>query len=77
MTLRSGEGGTEWPDADGDHPHDLEAENGASTSPALMWLELAQGVTREALVERLAQAHMSGVLREGPIQTPHGTVKEP
>ena len=26
---------------------------------ALLWLELAEGTTRDALVERLAQAHLS------------------
>ena len=41
-----------------------------------MWLELAEGAMRQALVERLAQAHMSELLPEDPIETPHGTVKE-
>lgn len=41
-----------------------------------MWLELAEGAMREALAERLAQAHMSGVLSKDPIEKPHGTVKE-
>ena len=41
-----------------------------------MWLELAEGVMREALAERLAQAHMSEQLSKDPIETPHGTVKE-
>ena len=41
-----------------------------------MWLELAEGAMREALVERLAQAHMSGVLLAAPIETPNRTVKE-
>jgi hypothetical protein len=41
-----------------------------------MWLELAEGVMREALAERLAQAHMSGVLSNDPIESPRGTVKE-
>ena len=52
------------------------AETGESMRTAVMWLELAEGAMREALVERLAQAHMSGVLLEAPIETPHGTVKE-
>ena len=41
-----------------------------------MWLELAEGAMRQALVERLAQAHMSEVLPEAPIATPNRTVKE-
>ena len=41
-----------------------------------MWLELADGVMREALAERLAQAHMSEPLSKDPIETPHGTVRE-
>ena len=51
------------------------AETGESMR-TVMWLELAEGAMREALVERLAQAHMSGVLLEARIETPHGTVKE-
>ena len=31
-----------------------------------MWLELAEGVMREALAERLAQAHMSERAPQGP-----------
>ena len=50
------------------------AETGEST--AVMWLELAEGAMREALAERLAQAHMRGVLPKDPIETPHGTVRE-
>ena len=50
------------------------AEIGEST--AVMWLELAEGPMREALAERLAQAHMRGVLHEDPIQKPDGTVRE-
>ena len=52
------------------------AERGESTTTAVMWLELAEGAMREALAERLAQAHMSGVLSNDPIESPHGTVKE-
>jgi hypothetical protein len=50
------------------------AETGEST--AVMWLELAEGAMREALAERLAQAHMRGVPSKDPVETPHGTVKE-
>lgn len=50
------------------------AEIGEST--AVMWLELAEGAMREALAERLAQAHMSEPLSKDPIETPHGTVRE-
>ena len=46
------------------------AEIGEST--AVMWLELAEGAMREALAERLAQAHMRGVLPKDPIETPDG-----
>ena len=53
------------------------AETGEPTTTAVMWLELAEGPMREALAERLAQAHMRGVLPEDPIETPHGTVKKP
>jgi hypothetical protein len=52
------------------------AETGESTRTAVMWLELAKGTMRQALAERLAQAHMSGVLPEDPGETPHRTVKE-
>ena len=52
------------------------AETGESTRTAVMWLELAEGVMREALAERLAQAHMSEPLSKDPIETPHGTVRE-
>ena len=52
------------------------AETGESTTTAVMWLELAEGAMREALAERLAQAHMRGVLSNDPIESPHGTVKE-
>ena len=52
------------------------AETGESTRTAVMWLELAEGAMREALAERLAQAHMSGVLSKAPIEKPHGTVRE-
>jgi hypothetical protein len=38
-----------------------ESTNGAS---ALEWLELAQGTTREALAERLAQAHLTDLDRQ-------------
>ena len=41
-----------------------------------MWLELAEGAMREALAERLAQAHMRGALPKDPIETPDGTVRE-
>jgi hypothetical protein len=41
-----------------------EGETGEST--AVMWLELAEGAMREALAERLAQAHMSDVLSKDP-----------
>jgi hypothetical protein len=41
-----------------------------------MWLELAEGTMRQALAERLAQAHMSGVLPDDPSEAPHRTVKE-
>ena len=51
-------------------------ETGESTRTAVMWLELAEGVMREALAERLAQAHMSEPLSKDPIETPHGTVRE-
>ena len=51
-------------------------ETGESTTTAVMWLELAEGAMREALAERLAQAHMSGVLSNGPVESSHGTVKE-
>ena len=54
-----------------------EPETSESTTTAVMWLELAEGAMREALAERLAQAHMRGVLPEDPIETPHGTVKKP
>ena len=50
------------------------AETGEST--AVMWLELAEGAMREALAERLAQAHMRGLLSKDPLETPHGTVRE-
>jgi hypothetical protein len=43
-----------------------EGETGESTRTAVMWLELAEGLTREALAERLAQAHMSDVLSKDP-----------
>ena len=52
------------------------AETGEPTTTAVMWLELAEGAMREALAERLAQAHMRGVLSNDPIESPHGTVKE-
>lgn len=51
------------------------AETGESASTVL-WLELAEGAMREALVERLAQAHMSGVLRKDPIGAPPETSRE-
>jgi hypothetical protein len=38
-----------------------ESANGVS---ALEWLELAQGTTREALAERLAQAHLTDLDRQ-------------
>ncbi len=57
------------------------AETEESTRTAVMWLELAEGAMREALVERLAQAHMSGVLLAAPIETPtqngQGSVSPP
>jgi hypothetical protein len=53
-----------------------EAERGESTTTAVMWLELAEGAMREALAERLAQAHMRGALSDDPIEPPHGTVRE-
>jgi hypothetical protein len=34
-----------------------------------MLLEQAEGADREALVERLVQAHMSGVLAESLVET--------
>jgi hypothetical protein len=42
---------------------------------AVLWLELAEGTTRERLIERLAQAHLTvygdGDLRgQGPIEEP-------
>src|SRR5512133_2892414 len=39
-----------------------ESTNGASASE---WLELAEGTMREALAERLAQAHLTGTQRAG------------
>jgi hypothetical protein len=54
-----------------------EAGTAESTTTAVMWLELAEGAMREALAERLAQAHMRGVLSDDPIETTHGTAKEP
>ena len=41
-----------------------------------MWLELAEGTMRQALAERLAQAHMSGVLPEELGEMPNRTVKQ-
>ena len=52
------------------------AETGETTTTAVMWLELAEGAMREALAERLAQAHMRGVLSNDPLESPHGTAKE-
>ena len=52
------------------------AETAESTRTAVMWLDLAEGVMREALAERLAQAHISDVLTKDPIETPRGTVRE-
>lgn len=41
---------------------DVDSSTYLSTngSGALLWLELAQGTTRDALVERLAQAYLIG-----------------
>jgi hypothetical protein len=57
-------------------PRPFGAETGESTRTAVMWLELAEGTMRQALAERLAQAHMSGVLPDDPGEAPHRTVKE-
>ena len=54
----------------------LGADTGESTRTAVMWLELAEGTMRQALAERLAQAHMSGVLPEELGEMPHRTVKQ-
>ena len=68
MALRSGDGGTEWPNADG-HPAAFDAGTSVSVRAALMLLERAEGAAREALVERLVQADMSGVLAEARVET--------
>jgi hypothetical protein len=43
----------------GDPPGSGSASDSTSGASALEWLELAQGTTREALAERLAQAHLT------------------
>lgn len=76
MTLAEGRGarvaGRPWP------PDSLSAERGGSARTALTWLELTEGAAREALAERLAQAHMSGVLAEALAETaPRPTLEQP
>jgi Coenzyme PQQ synthesis protein D (PqqD) len=46
---------------------DIDSSTYLSTngSGALLWLELAQGTTRDALVERLAQAYLIDAGRAG------------
>ena len=68
MTLTSGEGGTPWPNVDGHRPAGVGAESRESVGAALMLLEQAEGADREALVERLVQAHMSGLLAEALVE---------
>lgn len=40
------------------------ASESTNVASALEWLELAQGTTREALAERLAQAHLTDLDRQ-------------
>lgn len=62
MALKAGEGGSKRQQREGGQAvtHGDGWKPPASAGPdALLWLELTDGVTREALVERLAQARMS------------------
>jgi hypothetical protein len=45
-------------------PGSVSASAGTSGASALEWLELAEGTTREALAERLAQAHLTELDRQ-------------
>ena len=48
----------------GGPPGSVSASESTSGASALEWLELAQGTTREALAERLAQAHLTDLDRQ-------------
>jgi hypothetical protein len=48
----------------GGPPGSVSASESTSAASALEWLELAQGTTREALAERLAQAHLTDLDRQ-------------
>lgn len=61
MTLKLRDDRVRWREIDREVVAvDLDSSTYLSTngSGALLWLELAEGTTREALVERLAQAYM-------------------
>lgn len=76
MALRSGEHGSERRDGDRLRVA-LDREPSEAKRTALMWLELAEGSTREALVERLAQARMSGSTAEALVETlSRGTLED-
>ena len=61
MTLKLRDDRVRWREIDREVVAvDIDSSTYLSTngSGALLWLELAEGTTREALVERLAQAYM-------------------
>jgi Coenzyme PQQ synthesis protein D (PqqD) len=61
MTVKLRDDGVRWREIDKEVVAvDIDSSTYLSTngSGALLWLELAQGTTREALVERLAQAYL-------------------
>ena len=68
MTVRLKSDRVRWRELDAEVVAvDIDSSTYLSTngSGALLWLELAQGTTREALVERLAQAYLIDAGRAG------------
>jgi hypothetical protein len=61
MTVKLRQDGVHWREIDKEVVAvDVDSSTSLSTngSGALLWLELAQGTTRDALIERLAQAYL-------------------